>query len=283
MATAKCRFKEGSPSIRGRQPMRYCRFSSSNGPKYGLVETLAGAEQIVSECAGTAVPDLRSPQKISPFPLSSVKLLAPVLPSKIVCVGRNYADHAKEFGNEVPVDLIIFLKPPTSLLSPGAKIVRPRHLSQRVDFEGELAAVIARKCHDLNDGDEVRPYIAGYTCSNDVTARDLQRKDGQWTPGQSFDAFRPVGPIVTDEIDSWSDVQVEASVNGDVKQSASTTSFIFPMDVIIRFISQVMTLLPGDLIMTGTPAGVGPLVAGDTVAVSIEGIGTLSNPVVDAE
>jgi 2-keto-4-pentenoate hydratase/2-oxohepta-3-ene-1,7-dioic acid hydratase in catechol pathway len=263
--------------------MRYCRFSSSNGPKYGLVETVAGAEQIVSECTGEAVPDLRTSQKISPLSLSSVRLLAPVQPSKIVCVGRNYADHAKEFGNEVPVDLIIFLKPPTSLLDPGAKIVRPRHLSQRVDFEGELAAVIAKKCRNLGDGDDVRPYIAGYTCSNDVTARDLQRKDGQWTRGKSFDTFCPVGPIVTDEIDPWAGVQVETRVNDEVKQSASTTSFIFPMDVIIRFISQVMTLLPGDLIMTGTPAGVGPLVAGDMVSVSIRGIGTLTNPVVDGD
>src|SRR5215813_4355057 len=165
--------------------MKYCRFSSSNGSTYGLVETVAGAEQIVSECAGEVVPDLHSAQKISPVSLSSVKLLAPVQPSKIVCVGRNYADHAKEFGNEVPVDLIIFLKPPTSLLPPGGKIVRPYHISQRVDFEGELTAVIGKACHELQDGDDVRPYILGYTCGNDVTARDLQRKDGQWTRGKS--------------------------------------------------------------------------------------------------
>jgi 2-keto-4-pentenoate hydratase/2-oxohepta-3-ene-1,7-dioic acid hydratase in catechol pathway len=263
--------------------MRYCRFSSSDGPKYGLVETVAGAEQILAECTGLSVPDLRTAQKISPLPLSAATLLAPVQPSKIVCVGRNYADHAKEFGNEPPADLIIFLKPPTSLLDPGARIVRPRHLSQRVDFEGELAAVIAETCHNLGEGTDVRPYIAGYTCSNDVTARDLQRKDGQWTRGKSFDTFCPVGPVVTDEIDPWTGVQVETRVNGEVKQSASTTSFIFPMDVIIRFISQVMTLLPGDLIMTGTPAGVGPLVAGDVVSVSIQGIGTLTNPVVEAD
>lgn len=263
--------------------MKYCRFISSNGAKYGLVETAAGTDQIVAECAGVAVPELGSAQKISPRPLSSVTLLAPVQPSKIVCVGRNYADHAKEFGNEVPVNLIIFLKPPTSLLDPGARIVRPRRLSERVDFEGELAAVIGKTCRNLGDGDDVRPYIAGYTCSNDVTARDLQRKDGQWTRGKSFDTFCPVGPIVTDEIDPWAGVQVESRVNDQVKQSASTTSFIFPMDVIIRFISQVMTLLPGDLIMTGTPSGVGPLVAGDVVSISIQGIGTLTNPVVDGD
>ena len=264
--------------------MRYCRFQSPDGPKYGLIETAAGAEQVTQTTnGGAAVPDFGSAQKISPLPLASLTLLAPVEPSKIICVGRNYADHAKEFGNEVPPDLIIFLKPPTSLLAPGAKIVRPQRLSQRVDFEGELAAVIGKTCRKLTDADDVSLYILGYTCSNDVTARDLQRKDGQWTRGKSFDTFCPVGPVVTDAIDPWAGVQVETRVNGEVKQAGNTTAFIFPMDVIIRFISQVMTLLPGDLIMTGTPAGVGPLLAGDQVSVSIQGIGTLTNPVVDGD
>jgi 2-keto-4-pentenoate hydratase/2-oxohepta-3-ene-1,7-dioic acid hydratase in catechol pathway len=263
--------------------MKYCRFIASDGPQYGLIQTIDGVDAITQIAHDGAVPDFAGARKVAPMQLSSLALLAPVQPSKIVCVGRNYADHAKEFGNEVPPDLIIFLKPPTSLLAPRAKIVRPNHLSQRVDFEGELAAIIGKTCHKVNDGADVRPYIAGYTCSNDVTARDLQRKDGQWTRGKSFDTFCPVGPIVTDEIDPWQGVQVEARVNGEVKQSASTTSFIFPMDVMVRFISQVMTLLPGDLIMTGTPAGVGPIIAGDEVAISIQGIGTLSNPVVDIE
>ena len=263
--------------------MRYCRFISSDGQKFGLIETVSGVEQITRTCPDAAVPDFARAQKISPIAPTSVSLLVPSQPSKIVCVGRNYADHAKEFGNEVPPDLIIFLKPPTSLLPPGGKIVRPYRLSQRVDFEGELTAVIGKACHELQDGDDVRPYILGYTCGNDVTARDLQRKDGQWTRGKSFDTFCPLGPVVTDEIDPWKGVQLESRVNNEVKQSASTTSFIFPMDVMVRFISQVMTLLPGDLILTGTPAGVGPLVAGDQVSVSIQGIGTLSNPVVDAE
>src|SRR6516225_3573163 len=236
--------------------MRYCRFSSSDGPKYGLIETVSGVEQVTQTAnTGAGVPPFHSAQKTSPRPLSSLTLLPPVEPSKIICVGRNYADHAKEFGNEVPPELIIFLKPPTSLLAPGEKIVRPHHLSQRVDFEGELAAVIGKTCHKLKDGADVNSYILGYTCSNDVTARDLQRKDGQWTRGKSFDTFCPVGPVVTDEVDPWAGVLVETRVNGEVKQSASTTSFIFPMDVIIRFVSQVMTLLPGDVIMTGTPAG----------------------------
>jgi len=263
--------------------MKYCRFASPDGPRYGLVETVNGTDQVTSTFGGREIPDWASAQKTAPQAVSSLTLLAPVEPSKIVCVGRNYADHAKEFGNEVPPDLIIFLKPPTSLLGPGQKIVRPNQLSQRVDFEGELAAVIGKTCHKLKDGADVRPYIIGYTCSNDVTARDLQRKDGQWTRGKSFDTFCPVGPVVTDEVDPWAGVQVETRVNGEFKQSASTKSFIFSMDVIIRFISQVMTLLPGDVIMTGTPAGVGSLVAGDQVAVSIQGIGTLSNPVVDGD
>jgi 2-keto-4-pentenoate hydratase/2-oxohepta-3-ene-1,7-dioic acid hydratase in catechol pathway len=263
--------------------MKYCRFSSPDGPKYGLIETVNGQELVTSTFGGKEIPDWARAQKTAPLAVSSLTLLAPVEPSKIVCVGRNYADHAKEFGNEVPPDLIIFLKPPTSLLGPGQEIVRPNHLSQRVDFEGELAAVIGKTCHKLKDGADVRPYIVGYTCSNDVTARDLQRKDGQWTRGKSFDTFCPVGPVVTDEVDPWAGVLVETRVNGEVKQSASTTSFIFSMDVIIRFISQVMTLLPGDLVMTGTPAGVGSLVAGDQVAVSIQGIGTLTNPVVDGD
>lgn len=263
--------------------MKYCRFITPDGPRYGRIQTIDGVDAVTQIVHDGAIPDFAGTGSVAPMQLSSLALLAPVQPSKIVCVGRNYADHAKEFGNEVPPDLIIFLKPPTSLLAPGAKIVRPNHLSQRVDFEGELAAVIGKTCHKLSDGADVRQYIAGYTCSNDVTARDLQRKDGQWTRGKSFDTFCPVGPIVTDEVDPWQGVQVEARVNGEVKQSASTTSFIFPMDVMVRFISQVMTLLPGDLIMTGTPAGVGPIIAGDEVAISIQGIGTLTNPVVDSE
>jgi len=261
--------------------MRYCRFISDEGPRYGLIENVSGADQITQACADAAVPNVASAQKTTPVELNKVSLLVPSQPSKIVCVGRNYADHAKEFGNEVPPDLIIFLKPPNALLAAGGKIVRPHRLSQRVDFEGELAAVIGKTCHTLGDGDDVRPYIAGYTCANDVTARDLQRKDGQWTRGKSFDTFCPVGPIVTDEIDPWKGVLVESRVNGELKQSATTTSFIFPMDMMVRFISQVMTLLPGDLILTGTPAGVGPIVAGDVVSISIAGIGTLTNAVVD--
>jgi 2-keto-4-pentenoate hydratase/2-oxohepta-3-ene-1,7-dioic acid hydratase in catechol pathway len=228
------------------------------------------------------LPDLARTEKIPALPLSSVSLLAPVRPSKIVCVGRNYRDHTKEMGNDVPTEPLIFLKPPSSLINPGDKIVRPK-ISERVDFEAELAVVIKERCRNLKDGDDVRPYILGYTCANDVTARDLQKKDDQWTRAKGFDSFCPVGPLVTDTVDPWKGVQVETRLNGTVKQSASTTEFIFPLDVIIRYISRVMTLLPGDLICTGTPAGVAPMVAGDQVVVSISGIGALRNSVVDGD
>jgi 2-keto-4-pentenoate hydratase/2-oxohepta-3-ene-1,7-dioic acid hydratase in catechol pathway len=259
--------------------MKYCRFLAPDGPQYGLIE----GDQITHKLPGTEIPDLAKAGKIQPLPLNSARLLAPAEPSKIVCVGRNYKEHAQEFGNDVPAEPVIFLKPPTSLLGPGEKIVRPNRLSQRVDFEAELTVVVGKKCHRLADADDVRPYVLGYTCGNDVTARDLQRRDIQWTRGKSFDTFCPLGPIVTDEIDPWKGVMVETRVNGALKQSQSTTAFIFPLDVIIRFASQVMTLLPGDLILTGTPAGVGPIVAGDEVSVSIEGIGSLTNPVVDGD
>lgn len=260
--------------------MRYCRFSTSEGPKFGLVENANGAEQITQTAPDAALPDFAGATKTAPIPLSSVSLLEPVRPSKILCVGRNYADHAKELGNPVPAEPLIFFKPPTSLIPHGGKIVLPNGLSERIEYEGELTVVMARTCRNLDPNDDVRPYIFGYTCANDVTARDLQKKDGQWWRAKGFDTFCPVGPIVTDEIDPWAGVQVETRVNGEVKQSANTRIFIFPLDLIIRYIAQVMTLLPGDVILTGTPAGVGPLQAGDRVEVSVQGIGTLSNPVV---
>ncbi|HET9838531.1 MAG TPA: fumarylacetoacetate hydrolase family protein [Candidatus Angelobacter sp.] len=261
--------------------MRYCRFVAAEGPQYGLIENIGGSESITQIAPDGAVPVFSGKQKLPFIPFASVKLLEPGRPSKIVCVGRNYSEHAKELGNEVPSEPLIFLKPPSSIIGPGEKIVRPRHLSERVDFEGELTVVIGKLCRGLRPGDDVRPYILGYTCANDVTARDLQKKDGQWTRAKGFDTFCPFGPVVTDEIDPWKGVRVETRVNGQVKQSESTTAFIFPVDVVVRFVSQVMTLLPGDLILTGTPAGIGPLLAGDQVTVSIEGIGMLTNPVVD--
>jgi 2-keto-4-pentenoate hydratase/2-oxohepta-3-ene-1,7-dioic acid hydratase in catechol pathway len=263
--------------------MKYCRFTSTDGPQFGLIETAAGTSQITQTATGGLLPDFSKAKKISPQPLSSVKLLCPVEPSKIVCVGRNYSEHAKELGNEVPSEPLIFFKPPSSLISPGENIIRPTRFSQRVEFEAELTVVIGKKCRDLGPKDEVRPYIFGYTAANDVTARDLQKKDPQWTRAKGFDTFCPVGPLVTDEIDPWKGVRVESRVNGEIKQSESTLAFIFPVDVVLRFISQIMTLLPGDIVLTGTPAGVGPLVAGDEVSISVEGIGSMSNPVVDSD
>jgi len=264
--------------------MKYCRFASSEGTKFGLIEGAAGAEQITSllPASEDGLPNLLHPQKTAAQPLASIQVLAPVRPSKIVCVGRNYLDHAKELGNDAPKEPLIFFKPPSSIIAQNEKILRPR-ISERVDFEGELAVVIKKKCRNLADSQDVRPFIFGYTCANDVTARDFQKTDGQWTRAKGFDTFCPVGPLVTDEIDPWRGVDLETRVNGAVRQSGNTKDFIFPLDVVIRYISRIMTLFPGDLICTGTPAGVGPLVAGDSVEVSIQGIGSLKNSVVDAD
>jgi 2-keto-4-pentenoate hydratase/2-oxohepta-3-ene-1,7-dioic acid hydratase in catechol pathway len=262
--------------------MKYCRFSSPDGPQYGLIETVAGGEQITHVLPAdlTGLPDIKKATKIKSVALVSASLLVPAQPSKIVCVGRNYADHAKELGNEPPAEPLIFLKPPSSLIPNNEKIVLPK-ISQNVHFEGELTAIISKPCHKLSDSQDVRGFIFGYTCANEVTARDLQKKDNQWARAKGFDTFCPLGPVVTDELDPWKGVQVETRVNGTVRQSGNTRDFIFPLDVVIRYIARFMTLLPGDLILTGTPAGVGPLSAGDTVEVSIQGIGALRNPVVD--
>jgi 2-keto-4-pentenoate hydratase/2-oxohepta-3-ene-1,7-dioic acid hydratase in catechol pathway len=215
------------------------------------------------------------------WPLDEIKFLPPSAPSKIVCVGRNYLDHAKELGNDAPAQPLIFLKPPSSVIAPEEPIILPR-ISQRVDHEGELAVVIARRCYHVPDGGSVSPYILGYTCLNDVTARDLQKLDVQFTRGKSFDTFCPFGPILETQLDP-SGVAVETYVNGIRKQSGHTSEMIFSVDAIIRFIAQVMTLEPGDVIATGTPSGVSPLAAGDVVEVSVGGIGTLRNPVIAAQ
>jgi 2-keto-4-pentenoate hydratase/2-oxohepta-3-ene-1,7-dioic acid hydratase in catechol pathway len=267
--------------------MKYCRFNLNGSAHYGLVESVAGSHE--DEITRLL---LQSPQdsdgdveglpsrRMDRIPLAQASLLPPVEPSKIVCVGRNYRAHAAELGNEAPQEPLLFFKPPSSLLPPGGTIVRPK-VSERTDYEGELGVVIARRCHQLGDGEDVRPYILGYTCVNDFTARDLQKKDSQWVRGKGFDTFCPVGPVVTDGLDPWAGLQIETRVNGDVRQSGNTRDFIFPLDAIIRYISQIMTLEPGDLIATGTPEGVGPVVAGETIEVSIESIGLLRNPVAD--
>jgi 2-keto-4-pentenoate hydratase/2-oxohepta-3-ene-1,7-dioic acid hydratase in catechol pathway len=262
--------------------MKYCRFEFEGVPQFGLIETIAGREEITRVCR--SAPDQYSPdagtKKISNLASQEVTLLAPTTPSKIVCVGRNYREHAAELGNEVPLEPLIFFKPPSAVIGPGQTILRPR-ISTRVDYEGELGVIIGRRCRNLKEEEDVRPYISGYTCVNDVTARDLQKKDGQWTRGKGFDTFCPVGPIVVSDLDPWAGVDVETRVNGAVKQQGTTRDFIFTLDAVIRYIAQVMTLLPGDLIATGTPSGVGPLVAGDKVEVTVQGIGTLQNSVSD--
>jgi 2-keto-4-pentenoate hydratase/2-oxohepta-3-ene-1,7-dioic acid hydratase in catechol pathway len=262
--------------------MKYCRFKYEGIPQFGWIETIGGRDQITRIFQFPAdVTALESGlKKIPSVPFAEAALLAPVQPSKIVCVGRNYREHAAELGNEVPVEPLIFLKPPSSVIGPGQAIVRPK-ISTRVDHEAELAVVIGKRCRNLKVDEDVRPYILGYSCVNDVTARDLQKKDGQWTRGKGFDTFCPIGPVVVDTLDPWAGVDVEARVNGQVKQRGNTRDFIFSLDVIIRYIAEVMTLFPGDLIATGTPSGVGPLVGGDKVEVSVAGVGSLQNLVSD--
>ena len=209
--------------------------------------------------------------------LGKVRLLAPVIPrSKVVCVGKNYADHAAEMGGVVPQEPIIFLKPNTSVIGPNDTIVWPE-MSERVDHESELAIVIGRLCKDV-PVERVNDVIFGYTIANDVTARDLQKKDGQWTRAKSFDTFCPIGPwIDTDFVPGTQ--KISATVNGEIKQSAQISDMIFKVPEIINFVSRVMTLLPGDIILTGTPAGIGPMIPGGTTTMSIEGLGELTNKV----
>src|SRR6185312_5931248 len=214
----------------------------------------------------------------TPVRLDSARLLAPVVPRKIVCVGRNYRDLAAELGNDVPKQPLLFLKPSSAVIAPGDPIRIPEQ-SQRVDFEGELAIVIGKAARRIGPDEDVKPYIRGYTIVNDVTARDLQKSDGQWSRAKGFDTFCPMGPLVTDEIDPVAGVTVETKLNGEMKQHGSTVDFIFPIDVLLRYITAAMTLLPGDVIPTGTPAGVAPMRAGDRVEVTVAGIGTLANPV----
>jgi 2-keto-4-pentenoate hydratase/2-oxohepta-3-ene-1,7-dioic acid hydratase in catechol pathway len=265
--------------------MRYCRFHFQDQAQYGLVESVAGRDAIVRilltppEEADGDMESLRT-RKIEAIALEEATLLPPVRPSKIVCVGRNYREHAAELGHEVPKEPLIFLKATSALLAPGGVVRRPK-ISQRVDYEGELGVVIGKTCYQPPPDADIRQFILGYTCVNDVTARDLQTSDGQWSRAKGFDTFCPVGPIVTDEIDPWSGIAVETRVNGAVKQNGNTRDFIFALDVVVRHIAQAMTLFPGDLIPSGTPSGVGPVVAGDQMEVTVQGAGTLKNVVQD--
>jgi 2-keto-4-pentenoate hydratase/2-oxohepta-3-ene-1,7-dioic acid hydratase in catechol pathway len=211
--------------------------------------------------------------------LSSVKMLPPVLPSKIICVGRNYVDHAKELGNDVPTEPLIFLKPPSSLITHGDNIVYPPQ-STRVDFEGEIGLIIGKQGRNIA-AENAMDYIFGYTCVNDITARDLQKKDGQWTRGKGFDTFCSVGPwfVSKDEFD-LDKATLRTRLNGEIKQEGTASQMIFNLGAILAFVSSFLTLEPGDLIATGTPAGVGPMQPGDQVSIEIEGLGTLTNTVI---
>lgn len=206
--------------------------------------------------------------------LSEVKLLAPIQPSKVVCVGLNYTDHARELNLELPKEPLLFLKPATTVIGPEDKVYYPPQ-SERLDFEAELGIVIKKEAYQV-DENEAQNYILGYTCANDITARDIQFSDGQWTRGKSFDTFCPIGPGIVTDIEP-SKVNIQLSVNGEVRQKSNTENLIFSVPFLVHYISQVMTLLPGDVIITGTPAGIGPMNVGDEVVVSIEGIGELKN------
>jgi len=209
-----------------------------------------------------------------------MRILEPIRPSKIVCVGRNYREHAAELGNKVPDEPLLFLKAPSAIISSGEEILLPG-ASQQVEHEGELGVVIGRIARNIPSNEDPLSYVLGYTCVNDVTARDLQRKDVQFTRGKSFDTFCPVGPWIETDIDP-KNVTVETRLNGEVKQKGNTADMAFPVAFLISYISEIMTLYPGDLIATGTPAGVSRMKPGDTVEVEVAGIGVLRNQVVSA-
>ncbi len=250
--------------------MKIYRFRWAGRTLYGALE-----EDRLRPVRGSIFADLDlGPESI---PIGEVAVLAPVEPSKIVAVGRNYLDHAAERGAALPEEPLLFLKPSTAVIGPNEPILAPP-MSGRVDYEGELALVIRKRAARLADDEPVEPYILGYTCLNDVTARDLQDKDKQFTRAKSFDTFAPVGPCIAAGLDP-SGLDIKTFLNGKLRQSSNTKHLIFPVPRLVRFISNVMTLLPGDVITTGTPAGIGPMEPGDRVDVQIEGIGTLSNPV----
>jgi 2-keto-4-pentenoate hydratase/2-oxohepta-3-ene-1,7-dioic acid hydratase in catechol pathway len=257
--------------------MKFCRFvppaaasSQTSTSLFGVIE-----DEAVHEISGPPWEQWSKGERI--WHLVEIRLTAPVLPRKIVCVGKNYAAHAAELGTEVPKEPLIFLKPSTALIGPEDNIVLTRY-SERVEHEGELAMIVGRRCSHLADADDALSYVLGYTCVNDVTARDLQKSDVQFTRAKGFDTFCPVGPHIETQLDPRNTV-VETYVNGLQRQSANTSLMVYPCEFLVRWISRMMTLEPGDLIATGTPAGVGPLLPGDQVEVRISGIGVLRNPV----
>ena len=265
--------------------MRIARFAVAGGdPRFGIVELEADEGQFPDTIAVIVGDPLAGPVNYTGerIALDDARLLAPVIPrSKILAVGKNYAAHAAEFDGEVPPEPLIFMKPNTSVIGPDDVIVRPQ-LSHNVHFEGELAVVIGRFCRKV-PVERAAEVIFGYTVANDVTARDLQRSDGQWTRAKGFDTFCPLGPWIVTHlgIDEAADLSLVTSVDGEVKQDANTNQMVYSIAELIAYVSAFATLLPGDVLLTGTPAGVGPLLAGQRVSVEIDGIGTLTNPVVD--
>lgn len=272
--------------------MKYCRFLLEGQIHYGRVEDRSSEPWIVDLAQAPAedlafhlsrarasklVPDPGG-LEFEPVPLSGVDLLPPVTPSKIVCVGRNYREHAAELGNQVPIEPLLFFKPPSSLLKPGGVILLPPQ-SERVDHEGEVAVVIGQRASKLREGFDPRTIIRGYTLANDVTARDLQKKDGQWTRAKGFDTFCPIGPWVSDEVDPADGLILETRVSGELRQQGSTADLIFTIQQLLVYITSAITLEPGDVVLTGTPSGVGPLAAGDRVTVAVPGLGVLANSV----
>lgn len=255
--------------------MKICRFQHDGRDVYGRIERdevevlrARSLDEITKDSPGEAR-----------VPLSSIEFRVPCEPTKIIAVGRNYADHAKELGNAVPEEPLIFLKPPSALLACNSNIEMPP-ASQRVDFEGELAVVIGRRARRV-EADQWREFVFGFTCANDVTARDLQKKDVQFTRGKGFDTFCPLGPWIETNVDP-ADLELTTRVNRQVRQHGRTSDMIFSIPRIVEWVSNVMTLEPGDVILTGTPEGVGPLDAGDVVEVEVSGIGVLANRVIRA-
>ena len=255
--------------------MKLCRISheSLGAPRYA---TLLGSN-VFPLPTNYNFEKAESPRQESPLALDEVKLLAPVVPSKVVCVGRNYREHAAELGNKMPDEPLLFLKAPSAVIASGDWIELPA-ASQQVEHEGELGVVIGRTAHKIPSDENPLSHVFGYTCVNDVTARDLQRKDVQFTRGKSFDTFCPVGPWIETDVDPGN-VAVETRLNGEVKQKGNTADMAFPVGFLIRYISEIMTLHPGDLIATGTPAGVSRMKHGDLVEVEVSGIGILKNRV----
>lgn len=251
--------------------MRFVRVSRPDGPAYGVLR-----DDHVVLVQGHPFAPFQLTDRIAP--LDKVQLLAPVLPSKILCVGRNYADHAAELGNDVPAEPLIFSKPSTAVVGPGDDIRLPA-LSADVHHEAELAVVIGRWSRRV-PVENALESVLGYTCANDVTARDLQRRDGQWTRAKGFDTFCPLGPWIDTDADPTDGLTVRCTVNGTLRQDGTTADLVFGVAQLVAYCSAFATLLPGDVLLTGTPAGVGPLADGDTVTIDIEGLGELTNPCV---